>query len=86
MFEKATSEEMNIDECRRTGRTFTSEQRGSVKWPFAAMDVGTVVVIRLGEYGPQNPQAYASTYAFKVKKKFRTRKVAADVWRIWRIA
>lgn len=86
MFQKATDDEMNIDAIGRKGTQFSGEYKGNLKWPFAAMQVGDAIEIKLGEYGPQNPQAYVSTYAFKVKKKFRSRKIAADVWRIWRIA
>ncbi len=85
MFRKATEEEMNIDATGRKGG-MRSPHLGNLKWPFAKMEVGDAIEITIGEYGPQNPQAYVSTYAYKVGKKFRSRKITPDTYSIWRIA
>lgn len=86
MFRKATDEEMNIDTTGRKGRRVSGAYLGNLKWPFAKMEVGDAIEITIGEYGPQNPQAYVSTYGYKVGKKFRSRKITPDTYSIWRIA
>lgn len=79
MFQKATEEEMS--------ETYASAKRGPhATWPFSKMEVGDAIEITTGQYGKQNPQAYALTFGKQANKKFRTRKIAENTWRIWRIA
>ena len=90
-FEQITDEELatfvaRSDNGRKRKNIATFTKPGQSKWPMRKMRVGDVVTVKRGEYGDSNPQIYAHSYGKQSGKKFATKEIAPETYRIVRIA